>query len=113
PHRHTEANAPDVSQFRELDMVTGACLMISRELFVQLAGFDELYQNGVEDIDLCLRARAAGLKVVYEPKAVVYHLEGQSAGRFSHVNENLKMFFNRWGKSFDGGKHFMAPKPAR
>jgi GT2 family glycosyltransferase/Flp pilus assembly protein TadD len=113
PHRHTEANAPDVSQFRELDMVTGACLMISRELFVQLAGFDELYQNGVEDIDLCLRARAAGLKVVYEPKAVVYHLEGQSAGRFSHVNENLKMFFNRWQSWFDQQRRFVVPHPPK
>ncbi len=106
PHRHADANAPEVSQFRELDMVTGACLMIPRELFRQLAGFDETYQNGVEDIDLCLRARAAGRKVVYEPRAVVYHLEGQSAGRFNHVNENLKVFFNRWKSSFDKNLRF-------
>jgi len=113
PHRHASADAPEVNQFRELDMVTGACLMIQRELFFKLAGFDEAYRNGVEDIDLCLRARAAGWKVVYEPKAVVYHLEGQSAGRFNHVSENLRIFFERWGKSFDGRKNFIAPKPAR
>ncbi|MGH7972280.1 MAG: glycosyltransferase, partial [Limisphaerales bacterium] len=58
-------------------------------------------RNGVEDVDLCLRARAAGWKVVYEPKAVVYHLEGQSAGRFDHVKENLAIFFERWGKRLD------------
>ena len=112
PHRQASADAPEVNQFRELDMVTGACLLIQRELFLKLAGFDETYRNGVEDIDLCLRARAAGWKVVYEPKAVVYHLEGQSAGRFNHVNENLRLFFNRWGKSFDGRKNFINPKPA-
>ena len=113
PFRHASGDAPEVSQFRELDMVTGACLLIFRSLFMQLAGFDEAYRNGVEDIDLCLRARAAGWKVVYEPRAVVYHPEGQSAGRFNHVNENLQLFFSRWGKSFDGKLRFVPPRPAK
>ncbi|MEI6395047.1 MAG: glycosyltransferase, partial [Verrucomicrobiota bacterium] len=113
PHRHAPANAPEVNQFRELDMVTGACLLIRSELFGQLAGFDEAYRNGVEDIDLCLRARAAGWKVAYEPKAVVYHLEGQSEGRYNHVKENLQLFFSRWGKSFDKEKRFLPPQPAK
>jgi GT2 family glycosyltransferase/predicted Zn-dependent protease len=113
PHRHAHPFAPEVNTPRELDMVTGACLMIRRDLFLQLAGFDESYRNGVEDIDLCLRVRASGRKVVYEPKAVVYHLEGQSVGRFNHVNENLKIFFERWGKSFDGQKKFLVPQPAK
>lgn len=113
PHRHVAADAPEVNRFRELDMVTGACLMIQRELFLKLAGLDESYRNGVEDIDLCLRARAAGWKVVYEPKAVVYHLEGQSAGRFDHVSENLQRFFERWSKSFDRQTNFIVPKPTR
>jgi len=110
PNRHAQADAPEVNQSRELDMVTGACLLIRRELFLKLAGFDEAYRNGVEDIDLCLRARAAGFKVVYEPNAVVYHLEGQSVGRFNHVTENLQLFFNRWGKLFDAKKRFVVPK---
>jgi GT2 family glycosyltransferase/glycosyltransferase involved in cell wall biosynthesis len=113
PHCHADPLAPEVNTPRELDMVTGACFMIHRDLFLQLAGFDESYRNGVEDIDLCLRARAAGWKVVYEPRSVVYHLEGQSAGRFDHVKENLMLFFERWGKSFDGKMRFVTPKPAR
>ncbi|HXA45518.1 MAG TPA: glycosyltransferase, partial [Candidatus Angelobacter sp.] len=113
PHRRAEAGAPAVNQFRELDMVTGACFMMHRDLCRQLAGFDEAYQNGVEDIDLCLRARAAGRKVVYEPKAAVYHLEGQSAGRFNHVNENLKLFFERWKGAFDAAQRFKVPQPSR
>jgi GT2 family glycosyltransferase/glycosyltransferase involved in cell wall biosynthesis/Flp pilus assembly protein TadD len=113
PNRHAATDAPEVNKFRELDMVTGACLMIRRDLFQQLAGFDESYRNGVEDIDLCLRARAAGWKVVYEPKAVVFHLEGQSVGRFNHVAQNLRIFFDRWGKMFDSQKNFVLSKPAR
>ncbi|HEY9508952.1 MAG TPA: glycosyltransferase [Verrucomicrobiae bacterium] len=113
PYRNALADAPEVNQFRELDMITGACLMIHRDLFLQLGGFDEVYRNGVEDVDLCLRARAAGRKVVYEPRAVVYHLEGQSEGRFNHVSDNLKLFFGRWGKSFNHDFKFKAPQPAK
>jgi O-antigen biosynthesis protein len=113
PFRKAGADAPEVSQFRELDMVTGACLMIRRELFLDLAGFDEIYRNGVEDIDLCVRARSAGFKVVYQPKSVVYHLEGQSAGRFNHVTSNLRTFFEKWGKNFDASGRFMPPREPR
>ena len=113
PHRHAPGDSPSVNQFRELDMVTGACLMIQRGLFFQLAGFDEAYCNGVEDIDLCLRVRAAGRKVVYQPKAAVYHLEGQSVGRFDHVRENLALFFERWRTSFNSDWRFTCPTPAR
>ncbi|HUZ07318.1 MAG TPA: glycosyltransferase, partial [Candidatus Paceibacterota bacterium] len=113
PSRHAEADALEVNQSRELDMVTGACLMIQTDLFLQLCGFDEIYRNGVEDVDLCLRARAAGHKVVYQAKAVVYHLEGQSIGRFNHVNENFKIFFGRWGKSLDEKNNLIVPHPVR
>lgn len=111
PWRHISSLAPEVNAFRELDMVTGACLLIDHALFVELHGFDEVYRNGVEDIDLCLRVRSAGRKVVYEPNAVVYHLEGQSAGRFDHVTENLNIFFERWGKRFDADKNLIVPQP--
>jgi GT2 family glycosyltransferase len=83
--------------------------MISKELFVKLGGYDEAYRNGVEDIDLCLRVRTAGYKVIYEPKAVLYHHEGQSAGRFDHVQQNLQLFFGRWRLQFDARGQFILP----
>jgi GT2 family glycosyltransferase/glycosyltransferase involved in cell wall biosynthesis/SAM-dependent methyltransferase/tetratricopeptide (TPR) repeat protein len=113
PHRNSPAFAPEVNAFRELDMVTGACLLMPRALFLELAGFDEAYRNGVEDIDLCLRARAAGHKVVYEPQAMLYHLEGQSTGRFDHVNDNLKLFFARWKDRFDDNHRFIPPPQSK
>lgn len=72
------ADAPHVSRQRELQMVTGACLAIRRELFERVGGFDEAYWNGHEDLDLCLKARAAGAKVVYCPASVVTHLESRT-----------------------------------
>jgi GT2 family glycosyltransferase/glycosyltransferase involved in cell wall biosynthesis/2-polyprenyl-3-methyl-5-hydroxy-6-metoxy-1,4-benzoquinol methylase len=112
PWRHASSFAPEVNAFRELDMVTGACFLIYRDLFLELGGFDEVYRNGVEDIDLCLRVRSAGRKVVYEPGAVVYHLEGQTAGRFNHVSENLNIFFERWGNRFDAEKKLIPASSA-
>ncbi|HEX3624933.1 MAG TPA: glycosyltransferase [Verrucomicrobiae bacterium] len=109
PHRHASADLPAVNKRRELDMVTGACLTTSRDLFLSIGGFDEVFQNGVEDIDYCLRVRALGHKVVYEPQSVVYHLEGQSRGRFDHVKENLKIFFERWSGSFNKNFSFIVP----
>ncbi len=72
------ADAPQVSHRRELQLVTGACLAIRRELLERVGGFDEAYWNGHEDLDLCLKVRAAGAKVVYRPDSVVTHLESQT-----------------------------------
>ncbi len=109
PHRHAPADLPAANKSRDLDMATGACLLTPRTLFLSLGGFDETYRNGVEDVDYCLRVRSLGKKVIYEPQSVVYHLEGQSAGRFNHVNENLKIFFDRWKGSFDQNFRFITP----
>lgn len=113
PHRHSDSAAPEVNIPRDLDMVTGACFFMPRALFLQLGGFDETYRNGVEDVDLCLRVRAAGYRVLYEPKAVVSHYEGKTQGRFDHVTENLKIFFARWQGQFDENHTFKVPNEPR
>ncbi|MBM3836640.1 MAG: glycosyltransferase [Verrucomicrobia bacterium] len=112
-HRFAPASAPEVNVFRELDIVTGACLMIPRTLFFELNGFDESFKNGGEDVDLCLRVRAAGWKVVYEPRTVVYHHEAKSAGRLQHVPENVQLFGQRWSMQFDAKARFHPPTPPR
>ena len=57
---HQDGLLPAARGTYELDCVTGACLVIRRDVFEQLGGFDEGYRNGLEDVDLCLRARMAG-----------------------------------------------------
>ena len=95
--RHAPEDDPRAAQPRDLDMVTGACLAIRRDLFLRLGGFDEAYQNGCEDVDLCLAVRALGLRVRYEPRAVVLHHEGATPGRFAHVAQNLARLHAKWG----------------
>ena len=83
---------------QEIQAVTGACLLIERNLFSDVEMMDEGYINGLEDIDLCLKVKIKGYKVFYESAAEVYHLESQSAGRFKFAHENIERFLNKWNK---------------
>jgi len=110
-HRFAPADAPAAGRRRDFDMVTAACMLIPRELFLKLGGFDETFLNGFEDVDLCLRVRSLGLRVVYEPEAVVYHLESQSSGRSEHDGSNLAEFLRRWRACFGRGGRLQRPAP--
>ena len=105
--RGVAAEDERVLHSRDLDMVTGACMLVRRTLFEELGGFDEAYRNGVEDVDLCLHVRSKGYRVVYCAESVFYHHEGTSEGRFDHVNENLQRFFAQWQGRFDGQGRFV------
>jgi len=88
---------------RDVDYVSGAALLIRKDLFESLDGFDSLYSPAYyEDTDLCFRVRAAGYRVIVQPASTIIHLEGQSAGtdtsrgmkRYQVVN--ARKFFTRW-----------------
>jgi GT2 family glycosyltransferase len=66
---------------REVSAVTGACLLIRSCLYSELGGMDEAYAIALNDVDLCLRAREAGWRVVYCAGAVLHHYESLSLGR--------------------------------
>ena len=64
----------------QVDAVTGACMMVSREVLEAVGPLDEDYFFYFEDVDLCLRARDAGYQVFMVPGAVVYHEGGATIG---------------------------------
>ncbi len=73
---------------REVGWVTGACMMVRREAFENVSGFDEQMFMYYEDKDLCKRVGDAGWKIVYYPQTSVVHLlGGSSVGRSSDVNK--------------------------
>ena len=97
---------------READYCSGAAILIRRELLIRLGGFDARYAPAYyEDTDLAFAVRAAGLKVFYEPRAVVIHFEGVTAGtdtssgmkRFQTINRDK--FLEKW-------KNELAAQPA-
>ena len=66
--------------YRNYLAVTGACLMMRREVFEELGGFDVAYEVGYGDFEICLRAYQKGYRIVYTPFARLLHREGGSRG---------------------------------
>lgn len=64
--------------YRDFTAVTAACVMIRKDLFDQIGGFDETFILCGNDVELCLRIRNLGLRVVYNPFARLIHIEGAS-----------------------------------
>ncbi len=85
-----------VNEERDFQAVTAACMAIGRERFEALGGFDEGFVNGYEDVDLCLKAKAAGYRVRYTPRSVVVHEESASFGRKEAEDANWKRLKERW-----------------
>ncbi len=95
-YHRCENNLPAANKQRDFAAITGACLMVSKEIFSKVGGFSEKYLNGFEDIDFCLKVREAGYRVVYCPESVVTHFESRTYGRMRTQNQNLEIFQNAW-----------------
>jgi GT2 family glycosyltransferase len=99
-YRKFPADSPLVNRRREFQCVTGACMLVRRDVFEQVGRFDEGFKNGFEDIDLCLKIRERGWRIVYRPDSVVYHLESQTPGRKTHDTDNARRLLERWSKKW-------------
>ena len=99
--------ATNLSLTTNYSAVTGACLMISREKFNAVDGFEEYLQVAFNDIDLCLKVREQGFYNVYLPFVELYHHESKSRG-YENTPEKQERFEKeiffmrqRWGKTLD------------
>jgi len=88
---------------REIDYGSAAALMVRDELWREVGGFDERYlPMYYEDADLCFEAHERGWRVLYEPRAVVMHVEGGTAGtdpgegHKRHQEANRPKFVEKW-----------------
>jgi GT2 family glycosyltransferase len=96
-YRKYQADLPDANELRLYPAVSGACILLRKQTFAAVGGFEEGYWNGCEDLDLCLKLLERGLLVVYEPKSCAYHHEFQSGPeRFRRSNENAQLLRDRW-----------------
>lgn len=90
---------------REVDYGSAAALMVRRSLWQDVGGFDETFAPAYyEDTDFCFAVRAAGQRVIYQPRAVVTHFEGLShgtdtgSGMKAHQVINQTRFAEKWGQ---------------
>lgn len=88
--RYLGADEPDRGQWTEpldLEYVTGASLLVRRELLETVGELDERYFLYSEEVDWCLRARAAGWRLRYAPLSSVWHKAGRSVGYKSVIHD--------------------------
>ena len=97
----------DLLKERVVDYISAAALLVDKQVFVQVGGFDLGFEPAYyEDTDLCFKIAAAGRQVMYQPGAVVVHIEGASANgdteaelRRKHLGDlNRGKFVARWGE---------------
>ena len=107
-YKHFYRDHPAVNKEREFQAVTAACMLIKKDLFFQIGAFVESYWNGLEDVDLCFTLREQGYKIVYNPRAVVYHLESKTPGRFDLDKQNSLIFRSKWNDkiAYDDQKYY-------
>ena len=84
-----------VQTVRECSAVTGACLMIKKNLFEKIGKFDESLAYSFNDVDLCLRLRENRYSVIYTPHAQLYH-HGTASRPYTEDNNEIRYFVKRW-----------------
>lgn len=93
-HHYGWGAAPDDRRFnfaREVDYCSAASLLIKKEIFQRLGGFDRRFAPAYyEDVDLCFGVRSLGYRVVYQPMSRLVHFEGVTAG--TDTTKGIKQF---------------------
>jgi GT2 family glycosyltransferase len=97
---------------RDVSAVTGACLAIRRSLFEELGGLDTRYHNNYNDVDCCLRARAAGFSVVLSTDSVIFHDGGRTRQARTSFRERI-CFRTEWGSVLEDTDYFYSPNLSR
>jgi len=100
-YRGFSADIHPATVCRDYQAVTGACLLMKRELYWSVGGIDETFENSYEDVDLCLKVRSRGYRVAVCTESVVYHFEEMSEGRCARDFRNLAIFKARWDRQIE------------
>jgi len=99
---------PEFNYVKEVDYISGAAILIKKDLWEKTGGFDERYSPAYfEDTDFAFTVRSMGYKVMYQPLSEVIHYEGYSHGTDEMALENPEnikyfqainkiKFFNKW-----------------
>jgi|WetSurMetagenome_2_1015567.scaffolds.fasta_scaffold05961_5 GT2 family glycosyltransferase len=92
----------DHNDERDVDAISGACMMVKREVIDRIGLLDEKYFMYGEDIDWCFRIKRGGWKIRYLPTAEITHFAGQSSRLYANiVMEDYRSMY-RFLKSKDG-----------
>ncbi len=96
--------------------VTAACMLVSKEKFELVGGFDEAFEVAFNDVDFCLKFREKGLLNVFTPYAELYHYESKSRGDDKtganklRFEREVQLFQNRWKHLLEKGDPYFNPE---
>jgi GT2 family glycosyltransferase len=86
----SDGYAGSLSCAREVSAVTAACLMTSRKMYEEVGGFNEHFFTHYQDVDLCMKIRDRGKRIIFTPQATFIHHESLSRGKYYDlVDRNL------------------------
>lgn len=100
---------------QDYSAVTAACMMSKKAIFEQVGGFSEDLAVAFNDIDYCMKVRAAGKLVVYNPYALLYHYESKSRGledtpeKIARFNREIRIFSEKWPDILKNGDPYYNP----
>jgi len=89
---------------QEFSAVTAACVFVRKEMFDQVGGFEAELEVAYNDVDLCLKLRSAGKRVLCDPQILLIHKESKSRGsdasaeRLARLDREAAWMRRRWGK---------------
>ncbi len=100
---------------QDYSAVTAACLLTKRSVFEAVGGFEESLAVAFNDVDYCMKVRALGLQVVYNPYALCHHYESKSRGledtpeKVERFNGEIVKLAKRWPAILRHGDPFYNP----
>ena len=120
-HIMTNEDVEDVGYFgrlrvqQEVSAVTAACMMVDAKVFNEIEGFDEDFAVALNDVDLCLKIREAGKKIILDPNITMYHYESKSRGyeetadKQARFKSEIKRFREKWSDILSDGDPYYSP----
>lgn len=100
-----EIRVPSEAKILEVDWVSGCALVIKKDLFNKLGGWDDNFFLYFEDVDLCKRTKELGYKVVVNLKTSLIHLGGKSLAKQS---ERKKYYYEAQDYYFEKNKKYLS-----
>ncbi|HJA72120.1 MAG TPA: glycosyltransferase family 2 protein [Candidatus Lachnoclostridium stercoravium] len=100
---------------QDYSAVTAACVMVKRSVFESVGGFSAELAVAFNDIDLCMKIRAADKLIVYDPYALLYHYESKSRGledtpeKVARFNREIAIFAKKWPDILKNGDPYYNP----
>jgi len=114
-HRSLVGHGGQLTQIRNTSANTAACLMVRKEIFEKVKGFDENFILAYGDVDLCLKVLTSGYLNVWTPFAELYHHESKTRGyerspeQLARYKNEVFYFKQRWNSFMREGDPYYNP----